>query len=239
MEVVSTRAKGQHVYWRKSMARILVVDDEPRICRLISRGLERDGHTVTMAATGPEAIRLAGEDAYALVVLDLILPGLSGLDVLRAILAQQPDQRVLMLSAIGDVATKVECFQNGAVDYLAKPFAVAELIARVRVRTAEARAALVQRWYRVGAVTLDLQRRSATVGGRSVDLSQREFLLLNHLMHRPGQVCTRDDLLAEVWGYTFSTSSNVLDVYIRRLRSKLDPSRIETVRNVGYCFQSC
>jgi len=220
------------------MARILVVDDEPRICRFVSRVLERDGHAVTVAGTGSEAMRLVAEDDYALVVLDLILPGSSGLDVLRAILADQPGQRVLMLSAIGDVATKVECFPNGAVDYLAKPFAVAELVARVRVRVSEPRVAGFRRWLEVGAVSLDLQRRTATVDGRSIELSQREFVLLNHLMQRADQVCRREDLLADVWGYTFDTSSNVLDVYIRRLRTKLDPTCIETVRNAGYCFIS-
>jgi len=218
------------------MARILVVDDEPRICRFVSHALERYGHLLTVAGTGQEATRLATIDGFALVVLDLILPGLSGLDVLRAILANQPSQRVLMLSAIGDVATKVECFQNGAVDYLAKPFAVAELIARVRVRVSEPQPAVVRRWLNVGAVALDLQRRVATVDGRTIELSQREFVLLNHLMQRAGQVCLREDLLADVWGYTFNTSSNVLDVYIRRLRTKLDPNCIETVRNAGYCF---
>jgi len=218
------------------MARILVVDDEPRICRFVSRALEGDGHAVTTAETGPDAIRLAAEDEYALVVLDLILPGLSGLDVLRALLVRQPGQRVLMLSAVGDAATKVECFRNGAVDYLSKPFAVAELVARVRIRVSEPRPAVVRRWLSVGTVALDLQRRVATVDGRSIELSQREFVLLNHLMLRAGQVCRREDLLADVWGYTFNTSSNVLDVYIRRLRTKLDPDRIETVRNAGYCF---
>ena len=218
------------------MARILVVDDEPGIRRFVSRALERDGHAVTTTGTGPDAIRLAADEDYALIVLDLILPGVSGLDVLRTVLATHPGQRVLMLSAIGDAATKVECFQNGAVDYLAKPFAVAELVARVRVRVGEPRAAVIRRWLRVGPVALDLQRRVATVEGRSIELSQREFVLLNHLMQRAGQVCRREDLLADVWGYTFNTSSNVLDVYIRRLRSKLDADRIETVRNAGYSY---
>src|SRR5262245_30613498 len=119
--------RGHRVPGGGRMARILVVDDEPRICRFVSQVLERDGHAVSVAANGPDAIRLSGEEEYALVVLDLILPGLSGLDVLRAMLADRPGQRVLVLSAVGDVATKVECFRNGAVDYLAKPFAVAEL----------------------------------------------------------------------------------------------------------------
>ena len=220
------------------MARILVVDDEPGIRRFVSRALERDGHAVTTTGTGPDAIRLAADEDYALIVLDLILPGVSGLDVLRTVLATHPGQRVLMLSAIGDAATKVECFQHGAVDYLAKPFAVAELVARVRVRVGEPRAAVIRRWLRVGPVALDLQRRVATVEGRSIELSQREFVLLNHLMQRAGQVCRREDMLADVWGYTFDTSSNVLDVYIRRLRTKLAPNCIETVRNAGYSFVS-
>jgi DNA-binding response OmpR family regulator len=218
------------------MARILVVDDEPRICRFVSRALERDGHAVATATTGSEALRLATQKDYALVVLDLILPGLSGLDVLRELLAAQPSQRVLMLSAIGDPATKVECFQAGAVDYLSKPFAVAELVARVRVRAGEPRVESAGRWLSAGSVILDLKRRTATANGRCIELSQREFVLLTHLMQRAGEVCRREDLLADVWGYTFDTSSNVLDVYIRRLRTKLDPDCIETVRNAGYCF---
>ncbi len=220
------------------MARILVVDDEPRICRFVSRALERDGHAVTATGTGAEAIRLAAQEDYALVVLDLILPGLSGMDVLRALLSEQPTQRVLMLSAIGEVATKVECFRHGAVDYLAKPFALAELVARVRVRVAEPATERFQRWLKVGLVSLDLERRKATVDERGIELSQREFVLLHHLMQRAGTVCRREDLLAEVWGYTFDTSSNVLDVYVRRLRAKLYPNCIETVRNVGYSFAS-
>jgi two-component system OmpR family response regulator len=218
------------------MARILVVDDEPRICRFVSRVLERDGHTVTIAVTGLDAVRLAAAYEFALVVLDLLLPGISGLDALQAIRGERPGQRILMLSALGDVATKVECFRHGAIDYLTKPFAMAELVARVRLRVSEPPAAPFGRWLTVGAVALDRQRRMATVHGRNIDLSQREFVLLNHLLQRAGQVCRREDLLADVWGYTFDTSSNVLDVYIRRLRTKLDPKCIATVRNAGYCF---
>jgi two-component system, OmpR family, response regulator len=164
------------------MARMLVVDDEPRICRFVSRVLERDGHAVAVAATGPDAVRAALAQDFALVVLDLLLPGMSGLDVLRAILAERPSQRILMLSALSDVATKVECFQNGAVDYLAKPFAMAELVARVRLRLSEPPAAPFGRWLAVGTVALDRQRRTATMDGRNVELSQREFVLLNHLL---------------------------------------------------------
>lgn len=218
------------------MARILVVDDEPRICRFVARALERDGHSVTAAATGVEALHLATAGDYALMVLDLVLPGLSGFEVLRLLRTQVPDQRVLVLSAVGDVAAKVECFENGATDYLAKPFAVAELVARVRLRASEPVAATLRRWLSVGGTSLDLHRHTATVHGRRVEFSQREFVLLSYLMLRAGQVCRREDLLADVWGHTFDTSSNVLEVYVRRLRAKLDSGRIETVRNVGYLF---
>lgn len=220
------------------MARILVVDDEPRICRFVCRALERDGHSVATAGTGPDAIHLVTTGDYALIVLDLVLPGLGGLDVLRRLRTEMPGLRVLVLSAVGDVAAKVECFENGAVDYLAKPFAVAELVARVRLRAGEPATGTLRRWLSVGALSLDLHRRTATLHDRHVELSQREFVLLSYLMQRPGQVCRREDLLAGVWGYTFDTSSNVLEVYVRRLRAKLDSGWIETVRNVGYCFNA-
>ncbi len=216
------------------MARILVVEDEPRMCRLVSRALEKDGHAVETAGTGIDALRLEAKNHYALVVLDLRLPELDGLEVLRQWQESHTTPRVLVISAIGDVAAKLKCFKSGAVDYLAKPFEVAELVARVRVHADHTATETVRRWLTVGAISLDLDRRTATINGRRVDLSQREFLLLSHLMRRAGQVCRREELLAEVWGY--NTPSNVLDVYVRRLRTKLDPSQIETVRHVGYSF---
>jgi two-component system OmpR family response regulator len=218
------------------MAQILIVDDEPRICRLVSRALERDGHVVTEAGTGTAALRLAATEDFALILLDLMLPGVGGLDVLRHLTAARPDQRVMILSAIGDISARLACFSDGAIDYLAKPFVLAELTARVRLRVWEPGAGAALHWLRVGKISLDLQRRIAAVEGQSIPLSQREFLLLSHLMRRAGRVCRRDELLAQVWGYTFDTPSNVVDVYVRRLRAKLNPDSIETVRNVGYCF---
>jgi len=208
------------------VSRILVVDDEQRICRFVARALEANGFQFQVAGNGHEAV----------IVLDLLLPGLDGYEVLRRVLRANPAQRVLILSAIGDVESKVRCLQMGAVDYLPKPFAIAELIARVRRRIEDRTAPVSPRWIEVGAMRLDLQRRMLRVEDREVSLSHREFILMGHLMRRAGEVCTRDELLADVWGYSCDPGSNVVDVCVRRLRSKLEQGAIETVRNVGYSF---
>jgi two-component system OmpR family response regulator len=220
------------------MAQLLVVDDEPRIARFVSRALESHGHTVEVARTGEDALLKAAERDFGLIILDLLLPGLDGHAVLREMLARNSRSRVLVLSAVGDVESRVRCLRAGAVDYLAKPFAVAELLARVDSRLTEAPATAPQRWLQVGAMRLDLQRRVLYHGERSTSLSQREFILLGHLMRRAGEVCTRDELLSDVWGFCFDPGSNVLEVYVGRLRAKIDRWHIETVRNVGYCFSA-
>ena len=181
---------------------------------------------------------MAADRDFALVILDLLLPGIDGHGVLRELLARDSRARVLVLSAVGDVESRVQCLRAGAVDYLAKPFAVAELLARVDSRLAEAPTAAPARWLQVGTMRLDLQRRVLHDGDRSTDLSQREFILLGHLMRRAGEVCTRDELLSDVWGFCFDPGSNVLEVYVGRLRAKIDRWHIETVRNVGYCFSA-
>jgi two-component system, OmpR family, response regulator len=220
------------------VAHLLVVDDEPRICRFVSRALEAHGHTVETARTGEDALRAAADRDFALVVLDLLLPGIDGYDVLEQLLVQDSRTRVLVLSAVGDVESRVRCLRMGAADYLPKPFAVAELIARVDSRMRERPTKAPSRWLKVGAVQLDQQKRVLHNGDRSTTLSQREFVLLGHLMRRAGEVCTRGELLADVWGFCFDPGSNVLDVYVGRLRSKLARQHIETVRNVGYCFSA-
>jgi two-component system copper resistance phosphate regulon response regulator CusR len=220
------------------VAHLLVVDDEPRIARFVSRALESHGHTVEVARTGEEALLKAAEHEFALVILDLLLPGLDGHAVLRELVTRDSRSRVLVLSAVGDVESRVQCLRAGAVDYLAKPFAVAELLARVDSRLAETPSSTPERWLQVGAVRLDLQRRVLVDGERSTTLSQREFILLGHLMRRAGEVCTRDELLSDVWGFCFDPGSNVLEVYVGRLRAKIDRWHIETVRNVGYCFSA-
>jgi two-component system, OmpR family, response regulator len=228
------------------MSRILMIDDEPGIRRMVSRALSTAGFEVDCAADGPTGLAMASEGRHELVLLDLMLPGIDGVGVLRGLMAARPAQRVLVLSAIGDVTSKVRCLELGASDYLPKPFAVAELIARVRARlrqpgmepsTREA-ASDGERWLRGGGVALDTARRIAEFQDKSVVLSHREFLLLRHLMRKAGDVCGRDELLTDVWGYSFDPGTNVVDVYVGRLRAKLAARLIETVRNVGYCFIS-
>jgi len=221
----------------KNMSRLLVVDDEERIRRLLRRVLEAAGYAVDVAGTGGVALRMAGACRYRLIVLDLMLPDLYGTEVLSRLLDGQPDLRVLVLSAVPEIGRRVQVLDMGALDFLAKPFAIAELLARVRVRMREPGPVTDARFLCVGALRLDTQRRTLVTGDRSVQLSLREYVLLEHLMRRAGEVCSRDELLSDVWGYQFAPGSNVVDVYVRRLRSKLDANqRIETVRNVGYCL---
>jgi two-component system OmpR family response regulator len=218
------------------MTRVLVVDDEQRICRFVARSLEAHGYHVDSAMTASGALQMARANDYALIILDLLLPDLDGYEVLRRIVEANPTQRVLVLSAVGDVESRVRCLRQGAVDYLGKPFAIAELVERVKRRVDDHNATATVRWLEAGGVRLDLQRRSLRVGQREISLTTREFELLEHLMRRANEVCTRLELLDAVWGYSFDPGSNVVDVCVRRLRTKLEGDLIETVRNVGYCF---
>ena len=219
------------------MARVLVVDDEPKIVSFITRALTARGFEVDSAGDGLHGLELARTGAYAVVVLDLRLPDLSGVDVLRRTLQERPEQQVIVLSALPDVETKVTCLDLGAADYLTKPFSLMELLARVRRRLRQ-RASDGERFLRAGRLVVDLRQRSADTGEAHVPLSAREFLLLQHLVRRCEEVCTREELLDDVWGYSFDPGTNVVDVYVRRLRAKLGGSLIETVRNVGYCFHA-
>lgn len=221
------------------MAKLLLVDDDARICRLVSRALREDGHDVTVATTGGETLNLISDDHYQLVILDLRMPGLDGFAVLRELGMIAPDTPVLVLSGVADVDSRVRCLQMGAADFLLKPFAVAELTARVRARLRAPAPSGDERWLECGGLRLDLHRRRLEVGDGWTQLSHREFVLLSHLMRHPGEVYSRDQLLNEVWGWAHEapeSSSNVVDVCVRRLRTKLNPSLIQTVRNVGYCF---
>jgi len=220
------------------MARVLVVDDEPRIVSFVSRALFAEGFQVDGAHDGIRGLELARTGSYELVVLDLLLPHLDGMSVLQGLMESRPDQRVLVLSALSDVETKVRCLEFGASDYLSKPFSLAELIARIRARLRQPGSGPRPRFLRGGGLTLDLTRRVAEVGGRRVSLSEREFLLLEHLMRQEGEVSSRQRLLADVWDYSFDPGSNVVDVCVGRLRAKLGGDVIETVRNVGYRFNA-
>ncbi len=219
-------------------ARILVVDDEPGIRSFIGRALGAAGYAADFAATGTEALLRVHASRYDLVILDLVMPDMAGQVVLERMLAARPDQAVLVLSCLADVAAKVDCLERGAQDYLTKPFSLAELLARVRVRlrggTAENGPDRAGEIVRAGGLTLDVGRLAADIGTGPVPLTRLEFLLLRELAEHPGRSVPKEQLLASVWGYDFDPGSNVVDVCVRRLRSKLGFDLIKTVRGEGY-----
>ena len=215
--------------------RILVIEDEPRILAFLSRGLEAEGFTVHGATDGVEGLRLALDRSYDLIVLDLLLPRLDGLSMLRELQRLRPELPVVVVSARADVPTKVRAFGLGAHDYLTKPFSFDELVARIRARLRRPLAADDGQVLLAGRISLDVTRRQVRVGGDGVALTDREFRLLHHLVRHAGEVVTRESILSEVWGYQFDPGSNVVDVCVGRLRKKLGPgASIETVRHAGY-----
>jgi len=216
--------------------RILVTEDEPRILSFVTRALEAEGFLTDSAGDGVQALELARSQHYDLVVLDLLLPGVDGLSVLRELRDGDPELPVVILSARSDLPTKLRGFDLGANDYVQKPFALDELIARIRAHLRRPHSDEdEERMLHAGNLVLDLARRQARQGTAVVDLTQREFRLLLYLAERRGEVVSRERLLAEVWGYHFDPGSNVVDVCVRRVRKKLgQDSPIETVRNVGY-----
>lgn len=237
---------------------ILIVDDEPKIRSFVGRALSAAGYATDFAASGAEGLQSALDGHYDLVILDLVMPDLDGRQVLGRLLRAHPGQAVIVLSCVADVAAKVDCLERGAQDYLTKPFSLAELLARVRVRlrgdaglevlagaaapapppgttpaTTEAPATPGE-LIRAGGVTLDTGRLAADIGHGPVPLTRLEFLLLRELAEHPGQSVPKVRLLASVWGYDFDPGSNVVDVCVRRVRSKLGFDLIKTVRGEGY-----
>lgn len=216
--------------------RILVTEDESRILAFVTRALEAEGYATDGAEDGAQAVELAQHAHYDLVVLDLLLPRVDGLSVLRQLRHVDPELPVVILSARSDLPTKLRGFDLGANDYVQKPFALDELLARIRAHVRRPRLEDAEgRTLRAGGLSLDLARRQARVGDVVADLTQREFRLLLHLAEHAGEVVSRERLLSEVWGYQFDPGSNVVDVCVRRIRKKLGPEApIETVRAVGY-----
>jgi two-component system, OmpR family, response regulator len=219
--------------------RILLVEDEPRIRDFITRALVTAGYEVAAARCGTEGLRMAQASDYDLVILDLIMPDIDGRIVLAEVLKERREQAVLVLSCLADVTTKVDCLELGAQDYLTKPFSLAELLARVRVRVRlRGEPHFVNEVLKAGDLVLDVGRLEANIGHGPVALTRLEFLLLRELMEHAGQSVGKGELLATVWGYDFDPGSNVVDVCVRRLRSKLGFDLIKTVRGEGYRLAS-
>jgi two-component system copper resistance phosphate regulon response regulator CusR len=214
---------------------ILIVEGEERIRAFLSRAFEAEGFTVDVAGDGASGLAHALGVDCELMILDPLLPDRDGLDVLREVHALRAELPILILSARVDLATKLRGFELGAVDYVGKPFSLEELIARARVHLRRPQSSDGGATIRVGALALSLPTRQAHFGSTVADLSDREFHLLHFLMCHPGEVISRERLLAGVWGYDFDPRSNVVDVCVRRLRRRLGSGTpIQTVRNVGY-----
>lgn len=216
------------------MTRILIAEDEERIVSFLEKGLRAAGYTTIAANTGPDAEALARDESFDLMILDIGLPGIDGHEVLRRIRRRGEKLPVIMLTARDGVEDTVAGFEHGADDYVTKPFRFEELLARIRARLREPASGGQDIELKAGDVRLDLRTRRATVGDRSVELTAREFALLETLLRHAGQVLSREQLLSHVWGYDFDPGSNVVDVYVRYLRRKLGADTIETVRGMGY-----
>jgi DNA-binding response OmpR family regulator len=218
-------------------ARVLVIEDEPGILDFVSRGLQAEGFTVVGALDGGQGERLALAESFDAVVLDLMLPTRSGMEILASLRRVRPSVPVLVLTARGDVEDRVAGLEAGAVDYLVKPFSLAELIARVRAQLrvfAQASSSTLS----AEGIELDLLTRRVRCNGVAVTLSSTEFELLAQLLRHSGRVLTREQILSSVWGYQHDPMTNVVDVYVGYLRRKLGtrerPAPIHTVRGVGY-----
>jgi two-component system, OmpR family, response regulator len=232
---------SNQAHGRSERRRILVVDDEPHIRAMVNRALESAGYAIDSAADGSAGLALALAGDYQLVILDLVMPHADGRDIIGRLRRERPDEPVLVLSCLSDITTKVACLDMGAQDFLTKPFSIDELLARVRVQLRgdhqpgeHQPADLV----RAGHLVLDLGRMQADAGLGPVPLTRLEVMLLRELMEHTGESVPKDTLLASVWGLDFNPGSNVVDVCVRRLRSKLGFDLIETVRGAGYRLAS-
>jgi DNA-binding response OmpR family regulator len=215
------------------MARILIAEDEARIASFLEKGLRANGFTTLIVGDGPTAASAARDADFDLVILDLGLPRQDGLAVLTEIRRRGDRLPVIVLTARETVPDRVAGLEGGADDYVTKPFSFEELLARIRVQLRDAGTDETT-LLRAGSITLDLRTRRATVDGRSVELTSREYGLLEVLLRHPDQVLSREQLLSHVWGYDFDPGSNVVEVYVRYLRKKLGDDVIETVRGMGY-----
>jgi DNA-binding response OmpR family regulator len=220
------------------MTKVLLVEDDPRIASFVRRGLEAEGYVVDLAENGRESLALARESAYPVIILDRMLPGLDGLQVCQALRQAGSDSMILMLTAKDGLQDKLDGLGSGADDYLTKPFAFDELLARMRALLRRGPYRGESGELRVGDLVLNPGDRSVRRGDREIALTAKEFALLSYLMTHQGKVLSRTRLLSNVWGYSFEPGTKVVDVYIRYLRQKIEksgePPLIHTVRGAGY-----
>lgn len=216
------------------MTRILIAEDETRIVSFLEKGLQANGYTTISVGSGTDAIALARDDAFDLLILDLGLPGADGHEVIRQVRGRGERLPIIVLTARTGVDDTVGVLEGGADDHVAKPFRFEELLARVRLRLRDDTGAASSSVLTVGDVELDLRTRYVTVDGVQTELTSREFSLMETFMRHPNRVLSRTELLSGAWGYDFDPNSNVVDVYVRYLRNKVGGDRIETVRGAGY-----
>ncbi|MYN24935.1 response regulator transcription factor [Duganella levis] len=221
--------------------RLLVIEDDVRSAQYLLRGLAESGHVADHVADSADGLAMAGEGIYDVVVLDRRMPGLNGIDFMTALRQRDPQLPVLMVSALSGTQQRVEGLRAGADDYLAKPYAFAEILARIEALARRNDASRRQPGLTVGDLSLDMATRSVQRGGRALQLQAREFALLEYLMRHAGQVVTRTMLLEAVWGYDFDPRGNIIDMHMHRLRSKVErdgePALIQTVPGAGYCLR--
>ncbi len=221
---------------------ILVIEDDAEAADYLVKGLKESGHGVAWAKDGRDGLIQAAQGGFDVLIVDRMLPGLDGLSLVQHLRATGDATPVLFLSALGEVDDRVRGLRAGGDDYLVKPFAFAELLARIEAVARRPKGAPVTTTLKVADLELDLLRRTASRGGKQIDLQSKEFQLLEALMRHPGQVMTRTMLLEKVWDYHFDPQTNVIDVHISRLRQKIDRGfdepLIHTVRGAGYCLRA-
>ena len=220
------------------MAHILLVEDEPDLSRVVTQALAEAGHEVDSAQRGDEGFRLAREGRYDLLIVDRMLPGMDGLTLVKELRAAHSQLPVLFLSSLDAIEDRVAGLNSGGDDYLPKPFAFSELLARIEALLRRAPRLDREPVLRTGELELDLIRREATRAGRELDLLPREFSLLEYLMRHPDQIVTRTMLLEGVWNYRFDPKTNIVETHISRLRAKIGSELILTVRNSGYLLRT-
>lgn len=220
--------------------RVLVVEDDAKIASFVVKGLKQEGYAVDHGSDGDTGLALASSTTYDAAIVDIMLPGLDGLSLVRRLRGAKSDLPVLFLSARATVEDRVKGLQAGGDDYLTKPFAFAELSARLQALIRRATRAPESTKVSAADVTMDLVNRTVTVAGAPVELQPREFALLEYLLRHAGRPVTKVMILEHVWDYSFDPQTNVVDVLVSRLRSKIDPDkrRIETLRGVGYVFKN-